>query len=200
MADSNPTVQQVDPDQDSAAIQKVAGDVAKILTATEEILYIALQGKTTVSLKKDSVVATSNRLILYRPAMLGRVTFIDNLWEDVQNVTLKDGMLTSELTVQTTRGAAEVAGGLDKSQARRLYAVCQQKEQEWREKRRVRQMEEDRARAGGIQMSVPQAAANPSAPAEDPVAKLAQAKAMLDQQLISEAEYETLKAKILSAM
>ena len=36
--------------------------------------------------------------------------------------------------------------------------------------------------------------------AEDPVAKLAKAKQMLDQGLISEAEYDALKAKILGAM
>jgi hypothetical protein len=44
------------------------------------------------------------------------------------------------------------------------------------------------------------AASVAAAPAEDPVAKLAKAKQMLDQGLISEAEYDTLKAKILSSM
>jgi hypothetical protein len=71
-------------------------------------------------------------------------------------------------------------------------------EQEWREKRRIRQMEEERARAGGIYMETPRAPATPETAAEDPVERLARARAMLDQGLISEAEYDTLKAKILS--
>jgi hypothetical protein len=192
-------VEHVDPDQDAAAIQQVAQEIGRILTPNEQILYIALQGMTTLSLKKDSAVATTNRLILYRPAMLGRVDFTDYLWEDVDNVTLKDGMLSSELSVESSRKGNDVATGLDKNQARRLYAVCQQKEQEWREKRRVRQMEEDRARAGGIYMQ-PSGGTASADPAEDPVAKLGRAKAMLDQGLISEQEYETVKARILSEM
>ena len=90
-------------------------------------------------------------------------------------------------------------GGLDKDQAKRLYGICQQMEQGWREKRRVRQMEEERARSGGVQLHVPTAGA-PAPTAEDPVEKLAKAKKMLDQQLISQAEDDTLKAEILASM
>ena len=73
-------------------------------------------------------------------------------------------------------------------------------EQEWREKRRIREMEQDRAKAGGVYMGHVPGVGVPAAPdvAADPVAKLAKAKAMLEQGLISEAEYDTLKAKVLS--
>ena len=40
----------------------------------------------------------------------------------------------------------------------------------------------------------------PAHAAEDPVEKLAKAKEMFDKELISEAEYETLKANILQKM
>ncbi len=197
MADDQIPVQQIDPDQDPGTLAKVAGDVRSILTPNEEILYIALQNATALSLKKDSVVATNNRLVLYRPSMLGRVDFADYQWEDVKNVSIKEGFLAADFTVVLTDGREDRASNLDKTQVRRLYAICQQKEQEWREKRRVRGLEEARARSGGIQMNAPQM--SPGAPAEDPVAKLAKAKAMLDQGLISEAEYEGLKAKIISS-
>ena len=197
MAEEQIPVQQIDPEQDRAMLAKVAGDVRTILTPNEEILYVALQNVTALSLKKDSVVATNNRVIFYRPSVLGRVNFADYLWEDVRNVAIKEGFLAADLTVELIDGRVDQAGNLDKSQIRRLYAICQQKEQEWREKRRVRDLEEARAKSGGIQMSVPQAAGG--APTEDPVQKLARAKAMLDQGLISEAEYETLKAKIIAS-
>jgi hypothetical protein len=191
------TIRHTDASQETEALQKVAEDVSKILTPNEEILYIALQNKTALSMKKDSVVATSNRVICYKPGMLGRVVFEDFAWQDVKDAKIAQGFLATTFTVETVNGQRSMLGGLDKDQAKRLYGICQQMEQEWREKRRVREMEEARARAGGVYMPAPAAAA---APVEDPVAKLAKAKQMLDQGLISEAEYESLKAKVLASM
>ena len=188
-------IRHTDPSQQTDALQRVAADVTKILTPNEEILYIALQNITALQLKKDSVVATSNRVICYKPGMLGRVVFEDFLWQDVKETKISQGFLSTDFSVETVKGQRALLGGLDKDQAKRLYGICQQMEQEWREKRRIRDMEEARAKAGGVYMA-PQTAA----PAEDPVAKLAKAKQMLDQGLISEAEYETLKARILAAM
>jgi hypothetical protein len=197
MSTDQPPIQQVDPDQDRGTLSKVASDVRTILTPNEEILYIALQNVTALSMKKDSAIATNNRLIFHRPAMFGRVNFADYQWEDVKNVTMKEGMMAAELIAEMVDGRIDRVGGLDKSQIRRLYSICQQKELEWREKRRLRDLEEARARSGGFHMATPQAQTN--APTEDPVEKLAKAKAMLDQNLISEAEYETLKAKIIAS-
>ncbi len=199
MATESIAIRHTDPSQEMEALQRVAGDVAKILTAGEEILYVALQNRSSLSMKKDSVVATSNRVILYRPGILGRVNFEDFPWQDVANAKINQGFLATDFTVETTDGRKAQLGGLDKEQAKRLYGICQQLEQEWREKRRVRQMEEDRAKAGGVFVTGPAPAAA-AAPAEDPVEKLAKAKKMLDAGLISEAEYETLKAKVLSSM
>ncbi|MDO4791934.1 MAG: SHOCT domain-containing protein, partial [Buchananella hordeovulneris] len=51
---------------------------------------------------------------------------------------------------------------------------------------------------GYTQQGAPEAAPAPAAaPAEDPVAKLAQFKAMLDQGLISQEEFDAAKAKAL---
>lgn len=192
------SIRHTDPSQESSALKSIASDVAKVLTPSEEILYIALQNMTALSIKKDCVVVTTNRLLLYRPSVLGRVDFDDFQWQDVKNVKIQQGVLSSELTVETTDGRIGTMSGLDKEQAKRLYGFTQQMEQEWREKRRIREMEEARAKSGGIYMSAPEPRAATSA--EDPTQKLAQAKRMLDQGLISEAEYETVKAKILSAM
>jgi hypothetical protein len=194
-------IKYTDPSQEGEALQKVASEVAAILTAGEEILYIALQNKTAVTLKKDAAVASTNRLIFYRAGMLGRVSFADYQWQDITNVQMKQGFLASNLVVSLASGAIDSLSGLDKEQTKRLYGIAQQMEQEWRERRRIRQMEEDRARAGGIIMAAPQPnTAAPPPQAEDPVAKLGKAKAMLDQGLIDQAEYDTLKARILSSM
>lgn len=198
MAEGKVPIRSVDPSQETEALQQIAAEVAKVLTPNEEILYIALQNQMALSVRKDCVVATNNRVILYRPDVLGRVNFDNFLWQDVQNAQIQQGMLSSEFQVETVDGTRNALGNLDKEQAKRLYGVCQQMEQEWREKRRVREMEEDRARSGGVVVGAAPGVAGASA--EDPVEKLAKAKAMLDQHLISDIEYEALKAKILAAM
>lgn len=199
VAEGNVPIRYSDPSQETDAAQNLAADVAKILTPNEEILYIAMQNEMALSLKKDCVVATTNRLILYRPQILGRASFDDFQWQDVQNARIAQGSLSSAFSVEAADGRQASLGELDKEQAKRLYSVCQQMEQEWREKRRVRDMEEARARSGGIYMS-PAPGDAAASRGEDPVAKLAKAKTMLDQGFISEAEYDALKAKILSSL
>ena len=65
-------------------------------------------------------------------------------------------------------------------------------------------MEEDRARAGGVVvqsgLTTPSAPVQATVPTEDPIARLTKAKAMLDQGLITQTEYDDLKAKILGVI
>ena len=176
--------------------QAIADEVAKLLTPNESILAVAVQNITAMTIRKDAVVATTNRLIFFRPAVLGRVQFEDVAWQDVRNARIDQGVLSTTFSTDTVDGRTVQMSELDKEQAKRLYATAQQMEQEWREKRRVREMEEARARAGGVVLgSTPGAA-----PVEDPVARLAKAKQMLDQGLISETEYDALKARILNTL
>ena len=58
-----------------------------------------------------------------------------------------------------------------------------------------------RAKSGGIHLAGSALGASPpSGGAEDATARLQRAKQMLDQGLISDAEYESLKAKILTSL
>lgn len=91
-------------------MQSSAAEVAKILTPNEEILYVALQNWTSMSAWKDSVVATSNRLILHRSHAFGRVDFSDLPWQDVKNVSIEQGVLSTDLTVETTGGRKSSPG------------------------------------------------------------------------------------------
>lgn len=200
--------QQTDPSQFSPAVQSMAAGVKKILIHGEQIRYIAVQNNTAMSLSKAGVVATTHRLIVYTPGLMGKVSFTDLAWKDLQDVHVKQGTFSAELHYATIDGRRGVLGNLDKDQTLRLYAVCQQQEHEWHEQRRQRDLEDARARAGGFQMTMPpQMMHAPPAPpavqslsAEDPVARLAKAKAMLDQGLIGQDEYNDLKARILGSL
>ena len=87
--------------------------------------------------------------------------------------------------------------GLRKEQAQAVYRICQAQDQAWREKRRVRELEELRARSGGIQVSSGRLGQR-RPPATDAVRRLQEAKQLLDAKLITDAEYEAIKAKIVS--
>ena len=189
-------IERVDEGQNKGVIRQIAKEVASILTENEKMLYIAHQGKTVFGQKRDAVIATNNRMIIFKRQRFRGFVFDDFLWEDVKDVDIDQWMLSATIKCTLTDGELLYVPGLVKAQARVVYAICQQKEQEWRERRRVRQMEEDRAKAGGTEINMPSNGAESAA--SDPVERLAKAKTMFDEELISEAEYETLKANILS--
>jgi hypothetical protein len=126
-------------------------------------------------------------------------------WQDLSEVNLRVGVFAAELVIRadpatdlainTQPGTRVITiAGLRKEQAQAVYRICQAQDQAWREKRRIRELEELRARSGGVQI-------NPGAPAgvtSDSVRRLQEAKQMLDARLISDSEYESLKARILA--
>ncbi len=82
-----------------------------------------------------------------------------------------------------------------------MYRICQQHDQVWREKRRVRDLEELRAKSGGVQIGAQGAFGGDAAGGEsDPARRLRQAREMLDAKLISDSEFESIKAKIVSGL
>lgn len=210
---SNPISRFLSDEQDPAIAAQVFEKVTQLLTTGEEIAYIAVE-KPLVSLTPDSVVLTNKRFIMYRPKLLGRVDFEDYIWRDLHSADLTEGVINSRFSLQTTAGLSLVVEHLPKVQARKIYAFAQQMEEFVREERRLREMEEKRAAAGGINIGAagatgpgamptaqPFSQMQPPPPArEDPVQVLAKLKQMLDQNLISTEEYNAKKKDVLSKM
>jgi Bacterial PH domain len=153
------------------------------------------------------VAATSGRLIVITRHLIGGFDVADIRWQDLEEVTLRVGIFGADLSVRAGK-AADLASqgssgsrrldftGLVKSEAQAVYRICQAQDQSWREKRRVRELEELRARSGGIQVGP---GPTSTAGASDAVRRLQEAKQMLDAKLITDAEYEAIKAKIVSS-
>jgi hypothetical protein len=73
----------------------------------------------------------------------------------------------------------------------------------WREKRRIRELEELRAKSGGVQIGTGQSTypgADVAGAESEPAGRLRQAREMLDAKLISDSEFESIKAKIVSGL
>ena len=86
-----------------------------------------------------------------------------------------------------------------------MYRACQTRAQAWREKRRIRELEELRAKAGGIQIGDARGIASAPVGGADegdssPMARLQRAKEMLQNGLLNDAEFEQIKAKILAEL
>jgi hypothetical protein len=153
--------------------------------------------------RRAIVVATSGRCLIIRRNLISGFVMQDIRWQDVVDVQLEEGTFASTLTISTQDGTVHRVGGLRKAAARRVYVLCQAQEQAWREKNRVREMEEARARAGGVHVGtspvhIDDVGAAAGTASDAPAARLQRAKELLDQGLISDAEYESVKAKVLS--
>jgi len=160
---------------DEAGLERPLAQLRSVLIPGETVEAWAIQSRLFALLHRRLLIAaTSGRLIV----------------------------LTRKTTDLASLGAAASQRvefrGLRRSEAQAVYRICQSQDQAWREKRRVRDLEELRARSGGIQVS-PGTLAVGTAAESDAVRRLQEAKQLLDARLISDAEYEAIKAKIISS-
>jgi hypothetical protein len=183
-------------------VEEAIAKIRKLLVPDEQLVARAVQRRIFALLKRREIaVATTGRFILYRRNFLPGARVVDVRWQDLKEAHIEEGIFGSTVSV-TSHQATHVVSGLRKDEAQSLYRQCQEQEQAWREKNRVRAMEEARARAGGIQLGAGLAGASAATSdgSKDATARLKQAKTMFEQGLISDAEYETLKSKILGEM
>ena len=187
--------------QDPKAVEKLMSKVSGLLTADEEVQYIAVQKKPVLNTSPDCVALTNKRVIFCRPKNFGlSMEFKDHQWKDVVDIHIKENMLGADFSIKTARGS-DLMDYLPKDQARRLYQFGQAKEEEARDYRRQRDLEDKRAAAGGgiVVNAAPAAAPVASVPTEDdPMAKLKKLKMMLENELITQAEYDERRIAILS--
>jgi len=192
-----------------SGLQKAVEHIRALLIDGETLDAWAAQRRLfALTHRRVVIAATSGRFLGLRRGLFGGFDLTDLRWQDLKDAAIRVGIFGADVTL-TVEATADLAGttlferklvfsGLQKDEAQQVYRLCQGHEQAWREKRRVRELEEMRAKSGGVQIGT--APALPSGQSNDPVARLQQAKQMLDAKLISDAEYEALKAKILGGL
>ena len=192
------------------SLQRPLEYLRSVLIPTETLGAWAVQHRLfALSHRRVLVAATSGRLIMITRHLISGFDVSDIRWQDLEEVTLRVGIFAADLAIRAGK-ASDLASqgvtgsrrldfvGLRKEQAQAVYRICQAQDQAWREKRRVRELEELRARSGGIQVSSAPASLASGA-GSDAVRRLQEAKQMLDARLITDAEYEAIKAKIVSS-
>ena len=214
-------------EQDPKAVEKVYLRLADLLSAGEDILYIAVQKKPLVNLFPDCIALTNKRVLFFTPANLGlSIKFIDFVWKDIVDVYTKEEIIGAIFSVKTANGAEMGVDYLPKIQARKLYQYAQERKELEREARRLRDLEEKRAESGAIQfensarMAAQQPVASTPVPVYEPepihvapvpavpevqkpdelTEKLKKLRMLFDNGLISQEEYNNKKLDLLSEL
>jgi hypothetical protein len=194
-------------------IQKGLANLRSVLVPEESVEAYAVQRRIFALIHRRTMVcATSGRFIGMSRGLFGGFNPDTVRWQDIKEIHIMVGMLGADLTIKALATPdLAVSGqtrelsfsGLRKEQAQAVYRICQAQEQAWREKRRIRELEELRAKSGGIQLGAGFGDANGGSRAVSPdlpAARLAQAKEMFDRKLITDSEYESLKARIVGSL
>ncbi|MGO9514018.1 MAG: hypothetical protein ACLP2F_10300 [Steroidobacteraceae bacterium] len=208
-----------DSGAEDPGVRKALATLRGLLTAGETLEAWAVQHRLfALTHRRACIAATSGRFISLTRHLLGGYESADIRWQDLKETRIRAGILAADLTLVAQASSdlnisSEVNRvwtfeGFRKDQAQAIYRICQQHDQVWREKRRVRELEELRARSGGVQFGSPSGnvpgvvtpgAATPGTESEA-ARRLRQAREMLDAKLISDAEFESIKAKIISGL
>jgi hypothetical protein len=198
---------------DNLALSTALATLQGLLTSGETLEAWAAQRRLyALTHRRAPIAATSGRFIWLKRRLFGGYDSADIRWQDLKETRISAGIIAADLTLVAQSSSdlnigAEVNRvwsfeGLHKDQAQAMYRICQQHDQVWREKRRVRELEELRAKSGGVQISgASQAYGSDAAGAEsEPARRLRQAREMLEAKLISDSEFESIKAKIVSGL
>jgi len=200
--------------EESGRLRAALADLRGLLVQGEILEAYAVQRRLfALGHRRLIVGATTGRLILLQRGIIGGFDPEDLRWQDLKDARLKVGVFGADLLITATRGgdlAVSDQGtrllaitGLRKNQAAAVYRICQAQEQAWREKRRVREIEEIRAKSGGIAIGSAAGTSESAVPGlgdGNPAQRLQRAREMLQKGLITDSEYESIKAKIVSGL
>jgi Bacterial PH domain len=193
-------------------LDRALGTLKSLLTSGETLEAWSTQRRIfALTHRRICIAATSGRFISLSRRLLGGYESADIRWQDLKETRISAGILSAELTVVAQSSSDLNIGneinrvwtftGLRKEQAQAMYRICQSHDQVWREKRRVRELEELRAKSGGVQIGAQQGFAGADANGEsEPARRLRQAREMLEAKLITDSEFESIKAKIVSGL
>lgn len=189
--------------REAKALEKLKSTLIK----GEQLLFHGLQMRPfALQHRRQAIAATSSRIIQLSRNVFGGYDMKDYQWKDVVDVKLSENTIPAiagsclefHLVPKTGSGPI-VIDGIPSAVAASIYSHSQTEEQAWEEKRRIRELEEKRAASGGITLgATPRMAASHEGSGPSIADELEKAKKLLDSTAISDAEFEELKAKILS--
>ena len=207
--------------QDIKVVEKIHRKILDMLVPGESINYIALQKKPAVTLLPDSITVSNKRIFLCEFTRLGLATNFEIFsWQDIKDMAFKEEIFGSKVTVIPYTGENLTVDYIPKIQARKLYQLIKaaldslqqaarptdrpnsrDNSPSYREPAPARPHEQPADAVANEPTSTPPAMEKRPSPEirdDEVTTKLRKLKNLYDKQLISQAEYETKKAEILS--
>ena len=196
-------------------VKKANTKLLDYLIDGESIVVKGLDTRPFALFKRRQIFAVTNsRIIRLKRKLLGGFDMLDYQWKDLKDAQISENVFPaitgSTLTFSFQANSEEPIEVYPEIEiASKAYRHSQQEEQSWEEKRRIRDMEEKRAKSGGVfigQGSNP-IQSNNSATIDqnkqqqrkvDIADELFKLKKLLDEGILSDAEFQEMKSKILS--
>jgi hypothetical protein len=194
--------------ENQAFLREKAGG---ILTEDEEIRAVAAQTNwaTLGFLKTDGAVVTNRRILLLHCGMFS-FDFDDFHWKHVEDVHLSESFTGSTISVEASTSKSSYSSQtastgrktvtmskLIKAQARAVYSAGQSMEEQWRERRRQRMMEEKQAERGHVVVDSSKDKDSEPSEFEQKLDKLQQLRR---RDMITEEQFERKKQDILDSI
>lgn len=199
--------------QDTKVVEKIQSKIIDMLTVGEFIQYIALQKKPAVTLLPDSITVSNKRIFLGEFTKLGLTTNFEIFrWEEIKDIAFKEEIFGSKVTVIPFTGENLTIDYIPKVQARKLYqliktaledpaAIAREEPSITSPEPRpieVVDFEEDSVDSTKVENNVENSTIDPLD--DELTKKLTKLKSLYDRQLISQAEYESKKAELLTQL
>tara|TARA_B100000886_G_scaffold205484_1_gene141893 strand:+ start:412 stop:1188 length:777 start_codon:yes stop_codon:yes gene_type:complete len=196
-------------------VKKANSKLLDYLIDGESVIVKGLDTRPFALFKRRQIFAVTNsRIIRLERGLLGGFEMLDYQWKDLRDAQISENVfpsITGSTLSFTFQANSEepIEVYPDVEVASKAYRHSQQEEQAWEEKRRVRDMEEKRAESGGVfigQSSNPIQSNNSTTeiqnkqqkPKFDITDELFKLKKLLDEGILSDAEFQEMKSKILS--
>ena len=200
-----------DNSSEDSHLNKALEHLTSVLVAGETLEAWAIQRRLfALTGRRILIAATSGRFIKIKRGLFGGFDMADFRWQDIGDAKIKVGIFgadifmkifgSTDMAISKDSNQDLVLPGFRKEQAEKIYRLAQAQDQSWREKRRIRELEELRAKSGGITIGANMGSQQTGNASEDASSKLQQAKQMLDNKLITDSEFESIKAKIISGL
>ncbi|RZJ65983.1 MAG: hypothetical protein EOO45_16400 [Flavobacterium sp.] len=114
-------------EQDPKAVEKITSKLNDILMRNEEIGYIGVQKKPAINVFPDSIVLTNKRIIICKPKNFGlSMDFTDYSWTVIAGCFVKENILGSEFSFNTTTDITVSMDYLPKIQARKINTFAKE--------------------------------------------------------------------------
>lgn len=188
----------------STRIPQIEAKLADTVMKEENVIAKAIQLKPFAFFHRRLLIAiTNSRVILIKRGLFGGFVMQDFQWKVMHDAKMEENVLPnicgSNLKFVTEVGLISI-DGIETKVASIIYKKAQEEEQAWIEKRRIREIEESRAKSGGVTIQTGQHAGQ--AGGDGKIASMTEeiekAKRLLDSGTITDVEFNEIKAKILS--